>query len=89
VYYEQYLTIWGEALESIGISLLAIFIVTFLLTGLDIMSATIVLGVILSITINMAGIMYWWNIELNAISLVNLVMVRRAFQTHASFRSSN
>jgi len=75
VYYEQYLTIWNAALESIGISLLAIFIVTFLLTGLDVMAATVVLATILSITLNMAGIMYWWNIELNAISLVNLVMV--------------
>ncbi|XP_059489962.1 NPC intracellular cholesterol transporter 1 homolog 1b-like [Neocloeon triangulifer] len=74
VYYEQYLTIWDAALESIGISLLAIFIVTFLLTGLDIVSATVVLATILSITVNMAGIMYWWNIELNAVSLVNLVM---------------
>jgi len=75
VYYEQYLTIWNAALESIGISLLAIFIVTFLLTGLDVMAATVVLATILSITLNMAGIMYWWNIELNALSLVNLVMV--------------
>ncbi|XP_065341040.1 NPC intracellular cholesterol transporter 1 homolog 1b-like [Cloeon dipterum] len=74
VYYEQYLTIWNDAIESIGISLLAIFIVTFLLTGLDIVSATVVLVTILSITLNMAGIMYWWTIELNAVSLVNLVM---------------
>lgn len=34
VYYEQYLTIWRDALLSLGVSLLAIFLVTYVLTGL-------------------------------------------------------
>ena len=33
VYYEQYLTIWTDSLFSLGISLLAVFAVTFVLTG--------------------------------------------------------
>lgn len=33
VFYEQYLTIWYDTLFSLGLSLLAIFVVTFLLTG--------------------------------------------------------
>lgn len=33
VYYEQYLTIWFDALVSLGLSLAAVFIVTFIVTG--------------------------------------------------------
>lgn len=34
VYYEQYLTIWIDALNSLGLSLLAVFVVTFIVTGI-------------------------------------------------------
>lgn len=37
VYYEQYLTIWGDALESLGLSLAAVFVVTFIITGMIMM----------------------------------------------------
>lgn len=33
VFYEQYLTIWKDALTSLGLSLLAVFVVTFIVTG--------------------------------------------------------
>jgi Niemann-Pick C1 protein len=33
VFYEQYLTIWGDALGSLGLSLAAVFVVTFIVTG--------------------------------------------------------
>ncbi|CAD6211781.1 GSCOCG00003829001-RA-CDS, partial [Cotesia congregata] len=74
VFYEQYLTIWQELLESIGLSLLVVFVVTYLLTGLSLFSAVVVLLTVAMIIVNMLGYMYWWNISLNAISLVNLVM---------------
>lgn len=74
VYYEQYLTIWSDALISLGLSLAAIFVVTFIVTGLDIMSALIVLFMVSLILLNMGGLMWLWNISLNAISLVNLVV---------------
>ena len=67
---------WRDTLQSVGISFLAIFLVTFLLTGFDIFSALIVLLVVWMIITNLGGMMYWWDIPLNAISLVNLVMVR-------------
>jgi Niemann-Pick C1 protein len=54
--------------------LIAIFIVTVLLMGFDIYTATIISFTIAMITVNMFGAMYLFNIELNAISLVNLVM---------------
>ena len=33
MFYEQYLTIWGDTLQSLGVSLFAIFVVTFVLMG--------------------------------------------------------
>ncbi|XP_076381020.1 NPC intracellular cholesterol transporter 1 homolog 1b isoform X2 [Megalopta genalis] len=74
VYYEQYLTIWKEALSSLGFSLCVIFLVTALLTGFSLFSAIMVVLIVLMIIVNMGGLMYWWQIELNAVSLVNLVM---------------
>lgn len=79
VFYEQYLTMWPDTLFSLGLSLLAITVVTFFLMGLDIFSSLIVLLTITMILINIGGLMYWWNITLNAVSLVNLVMVSGPF----------
>lgn len=53
----------------------AIFVVTFLLMGLDIFSSVVVVITITMIVVNIGGLMYWWNITLNAVSVVNLVMV--------------
>jgi Niemann-Pick C1 protein len=75
VFYEQYLTMWPDTLKSLGISVGAIFIVTFILMGLDIFSSLVVLITIVMIVTNLGGLMYWWGISLNAVSLVNLVMV--------------
>ncbi|XP_053696589.1 NPC intracellular cholesterol transporter 1 isoform X2 [Sabethes cyaneus] len=74
VFYEQYLTMWPDTLKSMGISVLAIFIVTFLLMGFDIHSSLVVVITITMIVINIGGLMYHWDISLNAVSLVNLVM---------------
>merc|ERR1711879_655827 len=53
---------------------MGIFVVTFLLMGLDLTSAIIVLFTVLLILVNLGAFMYWWNITLNAVSLTNLVM---------------
>ncbi|KAG8224451.1 hypothetical protein J437_LFUL003174, partial [Ladona fulva] len=74
VFYEQYLTMWPDTLKSLGISLAAIFLVTFVLMGLDLASSVVVVITIAAIVIDIGGLMYWWGISLNAVSLVNLVM---------------
>lgn len=74
VFYEQYLTMWPDTLKSMGLSVLAIFIVTFFLMGFDIHSSIVVVITITMIVINLGGLMYFWNVSLNAVSLVNLVM---------------
>ena len=74
VFYEQYLTMWRDTLQSLAISLAAIFLVTFILMGFDLVSSCINLFIIILIVLNLGGLMYWWDITLNAVSLVNLVM---------------
>lgn len=74
VFYEQYLTIWHDAIMNLSLSIAAIFVVTFILLGFDIVSAFIITLTIAMITCDMIAMMYIWNIEMNAISLVNLVM---------------
>ncbi|XP_053611074.1 NPC intracellular cholesterol transporter 1 isoform X2 [Plodia interpunctella] len=74
VFYEQYLTMWPDTLKSMGISVLSIFIVTFFLMGFDLFSALVVVITITMIVVNLGGLMYWWGVSLNAVSLVNLVM---------------
>lgn len=61
-------------MTNIGISLGAIFLVTAIILGLDLYTALIVTTTIASILVNMFGAMYLLGIDLNAISVVNLVM---------------
>ena len=75
VFYEQYLFVGHDTWQNLGICLAAVFIVTFLLLGFDIWSAAIALISIAAIVNSMFGLMYFWGISLNAVSLVNLVMV--------------
>ncbi|XP_050308286.1 NPC intracellular cholesterol transporter 1 homolog 1b-like [Anthonomus grandis grandis] len=74
VYYEQYLTIWYDLLESLAYSLLIVFVVAFVISGLDLFAAVIILVTVTMTIVHMLGYMYAWNISLNAISLVNLIV---------------
>ena len=76
VFYEQYLTIWRDTLKQLLVSIFVIFVVTMILLGLDFYTATLITFTITMIIFNLFGAMYILNIELNAISLVNLVMVK-------------
>ena len=75
VFYEQYLTVWRDATVQLITTLAAIFICTFVLLSFDLYTALIVTVLIAIIIIDMVGVMVLWDIELNAISLVNLVIV--------------
>lgn len=75
VFYEQYLTIVHDAIFNLCISLGSIFLVTTVLLGFEVWAAVVVSVTIAMIIINMFGVMWLWGISLNAVSLVNLVMV--------------
>ncbi|KAJ8964878.1 hypothetical protein NQ314_004560 [Rhamnusium bicolor] len=74
VFYEQYLTIWKDALESLGYSLILVLVITFILTGFNVFSSLVITATVTMIIVNMMGLMWLWDITLNAVSLVNLVM---------------
>lgn len=76
MFYEQYLDIWTQTLKSIGFSLLSVCVVSLIVTGFDFFAAFTILLLVFMVVVNMGGFMYLWSITLNAISLVNLVMVR-------------
>lgn len=76
MFYEQYLTIAHDTALNLGASLASIFVVTTVLLGFELWSAVIVSMTIAMILVNMFGVMWLWSISLNAVSLVNLVMVR-------------
>lgn len=75
VFYEQYLTIVHDAIFNLCISLGSIFLVTTVLLGFEVWAAVVVSITIAMIIVNMFGVMWLWGISLNAVSLVNLVMV--------------
>ncbi|KAJ1347594.1 NPC intracellular cholesterol transporter 1 [Parelaphostrongylus tenuis] len=74
VFYEQYSTIIYDASTQITLSLAVVYGVTCVLLGLDPVSAFIAVLIILCILVDMLGLMVIWNIDLNAISVANLVM---------------
>lgn len=75
VFYEQYLTIIDDAIFNLSVSLGSIFLVTLVALGCELWSAVIMCLTIAMILVNMFGVMWLWGISLNAVSLVNLVMV--------------
>ena len=76
VYYEQYLTMALDTLINLGFSFGAVTIVTFLFMRFSLGSTLVVIVTITIIIVDMFGMMAVLDISLNAISLVNLVMVR-------------
>lgn len=74
VFYEQYLTIWEDTVRMLGISVVSVFFITLFMMGLDFSSSLIIMVMVVLIITNMGGLMYLWNISLNAISLVNLIV---------------
>lgn len=74
VYYEQFLTTREHTWKNLLICVTAIFVVTFLLLGFNISSAACVTVTVCMIVVNLIGWMYMWDVSLNAVSLVNLVM---------------
>ncbi|VDL70277.1 unnamed protein product [Nippostrongylus brasiliensis] len=74
VFYEQYSTIIYDASTQITLSLAVVYAVTCVLLGLDPVSAFVTVLIIVCILVDMLGLMVLWKIDLNAISVANLVM---------------
>ncbi|XP_077969319.1 NPC1-like intracellular cholesterol transporter 1 [Styela clava] len=73
VYYEQYLTMVEDTIFQLGMCLIPTFIFNFVLLGFDFYSGLITTVTILMIVVDTAGICSLWGVDLNAVSLINLV----------------
>lgn len=73
VFFDQYAHIVAITQQILGLGLAAVLIVTALLLG-SWRTGTIVTGVVAMTVVTIIGVMALWGINLNAISLVNLVI---------------
>ena len=80
VFYEQYLTIASDTMFSVLVSVVTVFLVMLVFSGFDLYSSLIVAIGILLLVIHMIGCMFWFGVTLNAVSLVNIIMVSAALQ---------
>ncbi|GER50439.1 Niemann-Pick C1 protein [Striga asiatica] len=73
MFFEQYLDIWKTALINLAIAIGAVFVVCFGITC-SVWTSAIILVVLGMIVVDLLGVMAILNIQLNALSVVNLVM---------------
>eukprot|EP01125_Pyxidicula_operculata_P016756 TRINITY_DN5794_c0_g4_i1.p1 TRINITY_DN5794_c0_g4~~TRINITY_DN5794_c0_g4_i1.p1 ORF type:complete len:264 (-),score=28.72 TRINITY_DN5794_c0_g4_i1:56-847(-) len=73
IFFEQYIYIVDVSLMAVGLSTIAVFLVTLISLGNLFLSFVIIL-IVLMIEVDIVGVMYFWEIHLNAVSAVNLVM---------------
>ncbi|RLV94706.1 Niemann-Pick type C-related protein 1 [Spathaspora sp. JA1] len=73
IFFVQYHTIIGLTFGLLGAAMLIIWIVSSVLLG-SVKSATVMTITIISILINIGGVLAIWGVSLNAVSLVNLII---------------
>lgn len=73
MFFEQYLDIWKSAVINLAIAIGAVFLVCLVITC-SLWSSAIILLVLAMIVVDLMGVMAILDIQLNAVSVVNLVM---------------
>ncbi|KAE8057400.1 hypothetical protein FH972_014096 [Carpinus fangiana] len=73
MFFEQYLDIWRTALINLAIAIGAVFVVCLIITC-SFWNSAIIFMVLAMIVVDLMGVMAILNIQLNAVSVVNLVM---------------
>ncbi|CAN0927419.1 NPC intracellular cholesterol transporter 1 [Linum grandiflorum] len=73
MFFEQYLDIWSTALINLAIAIGAVFVVCLVITC-SFWTSGIIMLVLAMIVVDLLGVMAILNIQLNAVSVVNLVM---------------
>ncbi|OQR71017.1 niemann-Pick C1 protein-like [Tropilaelaps mercedesae] len=74
VYYEQYLSVWRNTITTLLLAFCGVFIITLSLMRQRVVPALAICLTNLMIIIDLMGVMYFYSISLNAVSMVNLVM---------------
>eukprot|EP00158_Paraphelidium_tribonemae_P009406 Partr_v1_DN28857_c1_g1_i3_m33975 putative Niemann-Pick disease type C1 len=73
VFFEQYLTLTSLATTLISVGLAIIYLNALLLLGSFVL-AFIMTMMVMMVLVDLIGVMVWWEIQLNAVTLVNLVI---------------
>ncbi|PSS21814.1 Niemann-Pick C1 protein [Actinidia chinensis var. chinensis] len=73
IFFEQYLDIWATAVINIAIALGAVFVVCLVITS-SLWGSAIIVLVLAMIVVDLMGVMAILDIQLNAVSVVNLIM---------------
>eukprot|EP01103_Thecamoeba_quadrilineata_P016438 TRINITY_DN5498_c0_g1_i1.p1 TRINITY_DN5498_c0_g1~~TRINITY_DN5498_c0_g1_i1.p1 ORF type:complete len:1513 (-),score=259.63 TRINITY_DN5498_c0_g1_i1:139-4677(-) len=73
IFFDQYLGLDWLLLATLGCAFLGVFLVTLVMLR-NFVLATLVMFLVLCIEVDIMGMMYIWDIQLNALSMVNLVM---------------
>ena len=71
--FEQYVVFFKETALSVGLSICAVFLVVLLITGSLPITLLVVLAVIL-VDLFLLGLIYFWDLTMNNIIVVNLVI---------------
>lgn len=74
VFYEQYMTMWGDTFISVSYCVLGAFVINLIATGFNFLTTFALMFTAVMVVLNMMGVMYIWNIPLNAVSCVNLIV---------------
>lgn len=74
VFFEQYLTMWRDSFLSIIYCITGAIFFNLLASGFNFTTTLTVMFTAVLVLVNMMGIMYIWNIPLNAISNMNLIV---------------
>uniref|UniRef100_A0A2A4K8N4 SSD domain-containing protein n=1 Tax=Heliothis virescens TaxID=7102 RepID=A0A2A4K8N4_HELVI len=74
VFFEQYLTMWADTFSSLGYCLIGALFFNLLASGFNLVTTFAVLFNTVLVVLNMMAVMYIWNIPLNAVSCVNLIV---------------
>ena len=71
--WEQYKNFDADLLVSVGSALGAIFLIIFLFSG-NLCSSLLVLSMMGLVDLNLVGLIWYWDLELNVITMVNLIV---------------
>ncbi|XP_062568015.1 patched domain-containing protein 3-like [Saccostrea cucullata] len=73
IFYEQFVQILPSTLQTVGIAIIAMLVVTSLLMPKPLIVSIVALNLI-SIIVGVVGFMYFWDLTLSSITMIHLVM---------------
>ena len=73
IYYDQYIAVWPNIRQNMLMATAAMFVVSLLLIPHPVCSVWVTFSIV-SICVGVIGYMSWWGVNLDTISMINLIM---------------